>query len=93
MELNFNTLTALQGESFKEKRMQFPTFKDFVRSCLDESGLTSKRAFQIDIDSYFKLLLCFNKAGIHFVNVSNIDENEDVDMRWEDINDDDNEEQ
>ncbi|CBZ55993.1 putative dimethyladenosine transferase [Neospora caninum Liverpool] len=47
-------------------------FRDFCLGVLSETGLGERRSVTIDIDTYFSLLLAFNKKGIHFVNVANL---------------------
>eukprot|EP00920_Eleutheroschizon_duboscqi_P010099 GHVT01023553.1.p1 GENE.GHVT01023553.1~~GHVT01023553.1.p1 ORF type:complete len:254 (-),score=44.02 GHVT01023553.1:380-1141(-) len=44
--------------------------RELVLAILEEEDLSSRRAITVDIDTYFKLLLAFNKRGIHFVNVA-----------------------
>ncbi|OII72988.1 Dim1p-like ErmB KsgA methylase [Cryptosporidium ubiquitum] len=44
-------------------------FKAFVFKILEDSGLSSKRGFTVDINEYFRLLFELNKNGIHFVNI------------------------
>merc|ERR1712146_459483 len=43
-------------------------FKTYVRGVLETAGVAEMRGIKIDLDGYFKLLLEFNKAGIHFSN-------------------------
>lgn len=43
-------------------------FKSYVFKILQDSGLSSKRGFNVDINDFFRLLFEFNKNGIHFVN-------------------------
>jgi len=69
LETNYNTIRALQGD-LEDGMSKHKSFKDFVLSTLSLSELSSKRAVQIDIDVFFKLLLCFNRVGIHFNNVN-----------------------
>ncbi|CAD98641.1 Dim1p-like ERMB/KSGA methylase [Cryptosporidium parvum Iowa II] len=44
-------------------------FKTFIFKILEDSGLSSKRGFNVDINEYFRLLFEFNKNGVHFVNI------------------------
>ncbi|KAH8584470.1 dimethyladenosine transferase [Cryptosporidium sp. chipmunk genotype I] len=44
-------------------------FKVFIFKILEDSGLSSKRGFNVDINEYFRLLFEFNKNGVHFVNI------------------------
>jgi 18S rRNA (adenine1779-N6/adenine1780-N6)-dimethyltransferase len=44
--------------------------KDMVLEALAAAELTEARAIRIDLDTYFKLLLEFNKRGIHFSNMT-----------------------
>ncbi|EPT24986.1 ribosomal RNA (adenine(1779)-N(6)/adenine(1780)-N(6))-dimethyltransferase, putative [Toxoplasma gondii ME49] len=47
-------------------------FREFCLGVLSATGLGDRRSVTIDIDTYFSLLLAFNKKGIHFVNVANL---------------------
>ncbi|KAJ1606713.1 Dim1p-like ERMB/KSGA methylase [Cryptosporidium canis] len=44
-------------------------FKSFIFKILEDSGLSAKRGFNVDINDYFRLLFEFNKNGVHFVNI------------------------
>lgn len=41
-----------------------------IQSILEEAKLAERRGVTIAIEEYFKLLLAFNKRGIHFRNIS-----------------------
>lgn len=41
-----------------------------IRSVLEETQLSDRRAVTIHVEEYFTLLLAFNKRGIHFRNIS-----------------------
>ncbi|EEA05720.1 dimethyladenosine transferase protein, putative [Cryptosporidium muris RN66] len=66
LENNYKTWCSLNNQVPQNN----VPFKEFVFKILENTGLESKRAFNISIDEYFKLLLEFNKNGIHFVNVA-----------------------
>lgn len=63
LEDNYKTWCALTDTSPSEEPM-----KDIVLDVLSTTGLTETRAIKIDLDTFFKLLLEFNKRGIHFSN-------------------------
>ncbi|KAF7458530.1 putative dimethyladenosine transferase [Cryptosporidium felis] len=65
LENNYRVWSSL----YKKDPCQDLPFKEFVFKILHESGLSSKRGFNVDMDEYFKLLYEFNKNGIHFVNI------------------------
>jgi len=65
LEDNYTTWCALTGSKPDRKNM-----KDKVVEVLNDLKLADKRAIKIDLDTYFKLLLQFNKRGIHFTNVN-----------------------
>merc|ERR1719410_651091 len=65
LEENYNTWCALTGNK-PEKRK----FKELVLEALEAADLADKRAITLDLDTYFRLLLEFNKRGIHFTNAS-----------------------
>ncbi|PHJ20984.1 dimethyladenosine transferase [Cystoisospora suis] len=67
LESNYKTWCTLNK--------QVPTsspFREYCLGVLTETGLENRRSISIDIDTYFKLLLAFNKKGIHFVNVASL---------------------
>lgn len=45
-------------------------WQDIVKSILLESELSDRRAVTLSIEECLKLLLLFNKRGIHFRNLS-----------------------
>eukprot|EP00929_Paragymnodinium_shiwhaense_P057849 TRINITY_DN28975_c0_g1_i5.p1 TRINITY_DN28975_c0_g1~~TRINITY_DN28975_c0_g1_i5.p1 ORF type:complete len:345 (+),score=77.98 TRINITY_DN28975_c0_g1_i5:80-1114(+) len=65
LEDNYNTWCALNGQ----QRSKTP-IKQIVMEVLQRTQLADKRPIRLDIDVFFKLLLEFNKAGIHFTNIS-----------------------
>jgi len=65
LEDNYNTWCALTGAKPSEQSV-----KDMVLEALAAAELTEMRAIRIDLDTYFKLLLEFNKRGIHFTNMT-----------------------
>lgn len=64
LEENYKTWCALTGVPASKESM-----KDMVLAVLAETEMTEMRAIRIDLDGYFKLLLAFNKKGIHFSNI------------------------
>lgn len=65
LEENYKTWCALTGMPKSKQPM-----KDMVLEALASAGLTEKRGIKIDLDTYFRLLLEFNKRGVHFSNCS-----------------------
>lgn len=65
LEENYKTWCALTGAAPLKQPM-----KELVLEALQASELAQKRAIQIDLDTYFRLMLEFNKRGIHFSNVT-----------------------
>merc|ERR1712157_602191 len=65
LEENYSTWCALTGAEPATE-----SIKDLVMAALDALGLTEVRAIKIDLDTFFKLLLEFNKRGIHFSNMN-----------------------
>lgn len=63
LEENYKTYCALKGERPGKQPM-----KDMALEALGALGLAETRAIKIDLDTYFRLLLEFNKRGIHFSN-------------------------
>jgi len=63
LEENYKTYCALTGS----EPVKTP-FKEHVMSALQALDLLEQRAIKIDLDMYFRLLLEFNKRGIHFSN-------------------------
>ncbi|KAK6590081.1 Dim1p-like ERMB KSGA methylase [Cryptosporidium xiaoi] len=64
LENNYNIWSNLNG--FEKTNLPFKTL---VFNILEETGLSSKRGFTVDISDYLRLLFAFNKNGIHFNNV------------------------
>eukprot|EP00927_Polykrikos_kofoidii_P065610 TRINITY_DN61349_c0_g1_i1.p1 TRINITY_DN61349_c0_g1~~TRINITY_DN61349_c0_g1_i1.p1 ORF type:complete len:471 (-),score=65.72 TRINITY_DN61349_c0_g1_i1:238-1593(-) len=64
LEHNYKIRCSLMGE--KPATCPFP---DLVFSVLEQQGMMRERAFLMDINDLHSLLLAFNRAGIHFVNV------------------------
>eukprot|EP00448_Togula_jolla_P012491 CAMPEP_0170606784 /NCGR_PEP_ID=MMETSP0224-20130122/20703_1 /TAXON_ID=285029 /ORGANISM="Togula jolla, Strain CCCM 725" /LENGTH=331 /DNA_ID=CAMNT_0010931901 /DNA_START=108 /DNA_END=1103 /DNA_ORIENTATION=+ len=62
---NYKTWCALTGAPAAKIPM-----KDLVLEVLNGLELTTTRAIRVDLDTYFRLLLEFNKRGIHFSNAS-----------------------
>jgi 18S rRNA (adenine1779-N6/adenine1780-N6)-dimethyltransferase len=65
LEENYKTWCALTGAAPSKQPV-----KDMVLEALAAAELTEARAIRIDLDTYFKLLLEFNKRGIHFSNMT-----------------------
>mmetsp|Transcript_39658 Transcript_39658/g.74369 ORF Transcript_39658/g.74369 Transcript_39658/m.74369 type:complete len:337 (-) Transcript_39658:150-1160(-) len=64
LEQNYKTWCALTGaEPAKE------SIKDMVLAALNACELAEERAIKIDLDTFFRLLLEFNRRGIHFSNM------------------------
>merc|ERR1719217_1370272 len=61
LEDNYKTWCALTSTMPSKQPI-----KDMVMEVLNETGLADKRAITIELDTYFHLLLAFNKKGIHF---------------------------
>jgi len=64
LEDNYKTWCALTSTK--------PTtepFKKYVLDVLNEAGVAQVRAITLDLDSYLRLLLAFNRKGIHFSNM------------------------
>jgi len=65
LEDNYTTWCALTGTRPDKK-----TMKDKVIEVLQALKLADQRAIKLDLDTYFKLLLEFNKRGVHFTNMN-----------------------
>uniref|UniRef100_A0A0G4H135 rRNA adenine N(6)-methyltransferase n=1 Tax=Chromera velia CCMP2878 TaxID=1169474 RepID=A0A0G4H135_9ALVE len=65
LESNYKTFCALHGQQPASDL----NMKELTRQILEQTGLSSVRAVTIDIDTFFGLLLAFNRAGVHFLNV------------------------
>jgi 18S rRNA (adenine1779-N6/adenine1780-N6)-dimethyltransferase len=65
LEDNYKTWCALTGSKPGKQPMQ-----DLVLEALAAAELTETRAIRIDMDTFFKLLVEFNKRGIHFSNMT-----------------------
>jgi len=63
LDENYMTWCSLKGEKPSKEPM-----KDLCIRVLTTCGVLSKRAITIDLDGFFRLLLEFNKNGIHFTN-------------------------
>lgn len=67
LESNYKTWCTLN------KQVPAPgPFREYCLSVLTETNLENRRSISIDIDTYFRLLLAFNRKGIHFVNVASL---------------------
>lgn len=66
LEDNYNTWCVLTGKTPAKKG----SVKELVMEALNALGMAEQRAIRIDLDGYFRLLLEFNKRGIHFSNLS-----------------------
>lgn len=64
LDENYKTWCALTGEKPSKQSMQ-----EMVLEALAAAELTEVRAIRVDLDTFFKLLLEFNKRGIHFSNM------------------------
>merc|ERR1711988_1070725 len=65
LEDNYNTWCALTGNKPSKQSV-----RDMILEALTAADLLEVRAIRIDLDTYFKLLLEFNKRGIHFTNMT-----------------------
>lgn len=65
LEDNYKTFCALSGTAPSKMSMQ-----DMVLEVLNTLEVSDKRAITLDLDTYFRLLLEFNKRGIHFTNLN-----------------------
>lgn len=65
LEDNYKTWCALTGT-----RETKQPIKDMCLEVLSSLDLTETRAIKIELDTFFRLLLEFNKRGIHFTNAS-----------------------
>lgn len=65
IEANYKTWCALTGAQPTKEPM-----KDVVLAVLNSLSLADQRAIKIDLDTFFTLLLEFNKRGIHFANAT-----------------------
>lgn len=65
LEQNYTTWCALTGTAPSSQPMMEQCFE--VLKSLD---LLEQRAVRVDLDTFFRLLLEFNKRGIHFTNAS-----------------------
>merc|ERR1719384_3095778 len=63
LEENYKIWCSLKGE-----KVSTEPIKDMCLGVLNSLDLAEKRAIKIDLDTYFRLLLEFNKRGIHFTN-------------------------
>lgn len=61
---NHATCCALTGK----QPVKGAAFKELVLGVLRSAGVAEERSIKLDIDTYFRLLLEFNKVGIHFSN-------------------------
>jgi 18S rRNA (adenine1779-N6/adenine1780-N6)-dimethyltransferase len=65
LEENYRTWCALKGT---EPVASGAPFKEHVLGVLRRVGVAEQRGIRIELDTYFQLLLEFNRAGIHFSN-------------------------
>jgi len=65
LEENYKTWCALKGEKPAKVAM-----KELALEALGAVGLAEQRAIKIDLDTFFRLLLEFNRRGIHFSNAA-----------------------
>lgn len=65
LEENYKTWCALTGNPASKQSM-----KDMVLEALAACELTETRAIRIDMDTFFRLLVEFNKRGVHFTNMT-----------------------
>jgi 18S rRNA (adenine1779-N6/adenine1780-N6)-dimethyltransferase len=65
LESNYNTWCAVTDTAPSETPV-----KELILEALEAAELTESRAIRIDMDAFFKLLLEFNKRGIHFSNMT-----------------------
>eukprot|EP00747_Dinoflagellata_sp_TGD_P192794 gnl/TRDRNA2_/TRDRNA2_58126_c0_seq1.p1 gnl/TRDRNA2_/TRDRNA2_58126_c0~~gnl/TRDRNA2_/TRDRNA2_58126_c0_seq1.p1 ORF type:complete len:369 (-),score=74.85 gnl/TRDRNA2_/TRDRNA2_58126_c0_seq1:186-1292(-) len=65
LEDNYKTYCALTDTPPAKESV-----KDLVMDALKACNVLEQRAIKIDIDTYFRLLLEFNKRGIHFSNMT-----------------------
>merc|ERR1712023_566638 len=65
LEDNYKTWCALTGNPASKQPV-----KEMVLEALAATELTEVRAIRIDMDTFFRLLVEFNKRGIHFSNMT-----------------------
>jgi len=65
LEDNYKTWCVLTGRTPAKT-----SIKELVMEVLNSLEMAEQRAIRIDLDGFFKLLLEFNKRGIHFSNMS-----------------------
>lgn len=65
LEENYSTWCALSGNAPSKQPM-----KEMIMEALNACEVAEARAIRIDLDTFFKLLLEFNKRGIHFTNMT-----------------------
>lgn len=65
LEDNYKTWCALTGAAPSKQSV-----RELVLEALTATELLEQRAIRIDLDTYFQLLLEFNKRGIHFSNMT-----------------------
>lgn len=65
LEDNYKTWCVLTGTTPAKGSV-----KELVMEVLNSLELSDQRAIRIDLDTYFKLLLEFNRRGIHFSNLN-----------------------
>merc|ERR1719408_1105357 len=65
LEENYQTWCALTGNAPSEQPV-----REMVLEALAAAEVLETRAIKIDLDTFFQLLLEFNKRGIHFANAS-----------------------
>merc|ERR1719387_1823694 len=61
LEENYRTWCALT-----DKPPTSTPFKEYLQGVLKAAGVADMRGIKVDLDTYFHLLLAFNKKGIHF---------------------------
>lgn len=65
LEENYKTWCALTGSKPAKESL-----KELVLGALEAQQLSDQRAIKIELDTFFRLLLEFNKRGIHFSNAN-----------------------
>jgi 18S rRNA (adenine1779-N6/adenine1780-N6)-dimethyltransferase len=63
LEKNYRTHCSITNKPIP---MEWDGLGDVIQEALDDVTMSDKRARQMDIDDFMRLLESFNKRGIHF---------------------------
>ncbi|CRH03979.1 small subunit rRNA dimethylase, putative [Plasmodium relictum] len=74
----------------KKVPINYP-FKDYCLNILKDLDMSEKRSINLDENDFLKLLLEFNKKGIHFFNISNVKNNDIYNVYLDDEEDNEQE--